>query len=96
MEVLARGEQFHEALQAKSRELEEANQQRAGLTQRNNALQAEISNLQQKAGDADLRLATSNFKVDELEHKVADLKNASNQALAEKESLNKDKTELLQ
>lgn len=96
MEVCEQGEQFNEALQTKIKELEEANQLRAKQARKIAALEAEVTTLRQGKEEADMRLATSNSRVDELENKVANLEFSSTQALSESESLKKDKTDLLQ
>lgn len=73
-----------------------ANQERAELKQQVTSLRADVSQLQQRAEDAEMKLATSNSKVDKLEHKVADLELASTQSLAKTEALKKENAKLLQ
>lgn len=72
-----------------------ANQEKAELSQQVSSLWADVSQLQQKAEDAEMKLATSNSKVNELEHKVADLELTSTQSLTEIEVLKKSEAELL-
>lgn len=96
MEVVTRCKRFLEESVAARRQLEESEKRRAELTQKNTDLEAGMNQLRQKAEDAEMRLATSNSRVDELENKVADLELASTQSVNEVEFLKKNMADLAQ